>query len=145
VSTLEIPFNRHLGLEASTRPGCLFEIPAADRYTNHLGTVHAGALLALAEASSGEFMQREFPDLGFAVWPVVRRVEAKFRRPVRGAVHAHARIEPPPAKEHFVAALVHKGRALVTVHVELVDDDGNCAASVQVEWFVARADTSAGT
>lgn len=139
VNLLAIPFNRHLGLERSGKPGCLFSLPAKPCYTNHLGTVHAGALLALAEASSGEFMAREFGDLAAGVVPVVRRVEAKFRRPARGAVHARGRVEEPVRKA-FLNSLAEKGRATIEVHVDLIDDDEVPLVLARVEWFVARAD-----
>lgn len=50
----ELPFNKLLNLEAATDEAHLLRLPAGGQYLNHLGTVHAGALLALAEASSGE-------------------------------------------------------------------------------------------
>ena len=36
----------------------LLVLPAGGQYLNHLGTVHASAQLALAEASSGEYLLR---------------------------------------------------------------------------------------
>ena len=139
VNLMAIPFNRHLGLERSGKPGCLFSLPAKPCYTNHLGTVHAGALLALAEASSGEFMAREFGDLAAGVVPVVRRVEARFRRPARGAVHARGRLEAS-TRETFLSTLAQKGRAGLEVQVELIDDQDVPLVFVRVEWFVARAE-----
>jgi acyl-coenzyme A thioesterase PaaI-like protein len=137
MNTLGIPFNRHLGLEISTRPGFLLMLPGGERYTNHLGSVHAGAILALAEATSGEFMLREFADLDREVWPVVRRVEAKFRKPARDSLHARASFEAG-AKEMFLETLARTGRALLTVRIELYDEHDTHAATVNVEWFVAR-------
>jgi acyl-coenzyme A thioesterase PaaI-like protein len=51
----ELPFNAFLGLQLASDPEQLLQLPAGAKYLNHLGTVHASALLALAEASSGEF------------------------------------------------------------------------------------------
>jgi acyl-coenzyme A thioesterase PaaI-like protein len=137
MNTLGIPFNRHLGLVVSPRPGFLLMLPDGERYTNHLGTVHAGAILALAEAASGEFMLREFAHLGGQVWPVVRRVEARFRKPARGALHARGDFDEG-AKAAFLEALARTGRALLTVRVDLHDEHDTHAATVNVEWFVAR-------
>src|SRR5712692_3405735 len=48
-----LPFNRLLGLEpAPSGSGFLVSLPDGPQYTNHLGTVHASALLAAAEAGS---------------------------------------------------------------------------------------------
>jgi acyl-coenzyme A thioesterase PaaI-like protein len=60
-----LPFNRLLGLEpADPGSGFLVSRPGGPRYTNHLGTVHAAALLAVAEAGSGAFLVRTFGDGG---------------------------------------------------------------------------------
>ena len=58
------------------------ELPSGNQYLNHLGTVHAGAQLALAEASSGEFLLKHFASSD-DLFPVVRRLEAAI-------VHARA-------------------------------------------------------
>lgn len=137
MNTLGIPFNRHLGLEVSPQPGFLLMLPAASCYTNHLGTIHAGAMLALAEAASGELLWREFPALKNSVWPVVRRVEAKFRKPARGALHARGSLNGAD-RETFLEALARTGRALLNVRIELCDEHDAHAATVNVEWFIAR-------
>src|SRR3954464_13972724 len=91
-SVTELPFNRFLGIETAPAPQ-LLRLPAGAQYLNHLGTVHASAQLALAEASSGEFLLRA---LGFpsGIVPVVRRLESKFRKPAYGAVTSS--VSTPP-------------------------------------------------
>ena len=58
----QLPFNQLIGLElASPDSDLLISLPAGVQYTNHLGTVHGSALLAVAEAGSGvadEFVAR---------------------------------------------------------------------------------------
>src|SRR3954471_23758633 len=88
----QLPFNRLIGLEpAAPGSGFLVSLPDSPQYANHLGTVHAVALLAVAEAGAGAFLVREFgrPD---GVVAVVRRLEAKFRKPARGRVAARAAV-----------------------------------------------------
>ena len=139
MNVLELPFNRVIGLARSDLPGALLMLPDDGRYANHVGTVHAGALLALAENTSGEFLVREFPVLPFPVLPVVRRVEAKFRHPARGAVHSRA-AWPNGRKEEFLAELGTRGRALVEVPVGVYDVAGTQVLAATIEWFVARRD-----
>jgi acyl-coenzyme A thioesterase PaaI-like protein len=83
---VSLPFNQLVGITHSGNKGSVLSLPNDLRYTNHLGTVHAAALLALAEATSGEYLIRELKSIGFEVVPVVRRLEAKFRKPAVGAV-----------------------------------------------------------
>ena len=59
----------------------MLSLPDDIRYTNHLGTVHASALMALAEATSGAYLISALNGVEFKVLPVVRRVEARFRKP----------------------------------------------------------------
>ncbi|MFT3831062.1 MAG: YiiD C-terminal domain-containing protein [Opitutaceae bacterium] len=131
----QLPFNALIGLGRGA-DGAL-ALPSDPKYGNHLGTVHAGVLLTLAEAASGDCLAREFASLGFPVVPVVRRLEAKFRKPAQGAIHAVATLAPE-AKAEFLAALTTKGRALLTVNVDVHDASGTHALSATVEWFVAR-------
>jgi Domain of unknown function (DUF4442) len=121
-----IPFNRLIGITHAKQEGGVLALPDEVRYTNHLGTVHAGAQLALAEASSGEFLWREFKEISFDVLPVVRRLEAKFRKPAFGAVFSTVSIDPGK-KAEFVAALTSKGRALIEVQVDVYDEKGTHA------------------
>src|SRR5438046_1968860 len=91
-----LPFNRLVGVEpAAPGSGFLVSLPADPRYANHLGTVHAVALLAVAEAAAGAFLAgQEGAPAGLV--PVVRRLEAKFRRPATGRVSARCAV---PADE----------------------------------------------
>jgi len=136
VSVTELPFNSLLGIQIATDSAHLLELPAGDQYLNHLGTVHA-AQLALAEASSGEFLLRHFRSTEGIV-PVVRRLEAKFRKPANGAVTSTV-TAAPTALEQLDAELASKGRALIPITVELHDQSGAHTLSATIEWFIQRS------
>ncbi len=132
----ELPFNKLLNLQAAADDAHLLRLPAGGQYLNHLGTVHASALLALAEASSGEFLLRS---LGGAdgIVPVVRRLEAKFRKPANGVTTSAATVTDG-ALDELRAGLSGKGRGLISVNVELHDESGTHTLSATVEWFITR-------
>ncbi|MFC5454429.1 PaaI family thioesterase [Prosthecobacter fluviatilis] len=135
-SVTELPFNRFLGLEPSAAPAQFLRLPSGPQYLNHLGTVHASAQLALAEATSGEFLLRAFgPDSG--VIPVVRRLESKFRKPARGSLTSTV-TTPPEALGQLRADLTAKGRATISINVELHDASGTHTLSATVEWFITK-------
>jgi acyl-coenzyme A thioesterase PaaI-like protein len=140
-SVTELPFNRLIGLQTASTAEQLLLLPPGEQYANHLGTVHASALLALAEASSGEYLLRHFGSSAGVV-PVVRRLEAKFRKPATGAVTSAASAAPD-ALAQLDADLAAKGRALISIAVELHDASGAHALSATIEWFIQRV--SAGT
>lgn len=129
-----LPFNALIGIERATSDNALLQLPSDTRYLNHLGTVHAGALLALAEASSGEFLLRHFTT-SEGVIPVVRRLEAKFRKPAFGAITSTAAAAPADLAR-LDAELAAKRRSLILINVDLHDQSGTHALSATVEWFI---------
>jgi acyl-coenzyme A thioesterase PaaI-like protein len=135
-SVTELPFNSFLGIQTASDPARLLTLPPGGQYLNHLGTVHASALLALAEAASGEFLLRHFGSSDGVV-PVVRRIEAKFRKPAHGSVNATASATSD-ALAQLNADLDAKSRALISITVELYDESGLHALSASVEWFIQR-------
>jgi acyl-coenzyme A thioesterase PaaI-like protein len=135
-SVTELPFNQLISIQPASDSAQLLRLPPGGKYLNHLGTVHASALLALAEASSGEFLLRHFGSTAGIV-PVVRRIEAKFRKPASGAVTSTASAAPD-ALALLDANLAAKGRALILIAVELHDESGTHALSASVEWFIQR-------
>jgi acyl-coenzyme A thioesterase PaaI-like protein len=137
----ELPFNQLIGITRSDRENSVLSLPNDIRYTNHLGTVHAGAQLALAEATSGEYLLREFKDVGFEVVPVVRRLEAKFRKPAYGAIFSKVNVTPEK-KEEFISSLRNKRRALLEIQVDVFDEKDVHSLAAVIEWFVARKPAS---
>jgi acyl-coenzyme A thioesterase PaaI-like protein len=137
VDVTQLPFNRLIGLEAANPDdGFLVGLPDGPQYANHLGTVHASALVAVAEAGSGVFLMRHLGDVtGFV--PVVRRLEAKFRKPATGRVWARATV-PPEVVARWAEELASRGRVLAAVPVEVVDTGGVVVMSAVVEWFIAE-------
>src|SRR4051812_22934571 len=134
----QLPFNRLIGLEpAASDSGFLVSLPGGPQYTNHLGTVHACALLAVAEAGAGTFLVRLGADPAGLV-PVVRRMEAKFRRPATGRVSARCRV-PADEPARWMAELAARGRVSAAVPVEVTDETGAVVLTAVVEWFIARA------
>lgn len=59
----DLAINKMLGMQlAPEGNGHILEMPESPLLLNHVGTIHAGAQFALAEASSGEFLLRQFGD-----------------------------------------------------------------------------------
>jgi acyl-coenzyme A thioesterase PaaI-like protein len=133
----QLPFNRLIGLEPAD-PGSGFQVtlPAGTQYTNHLGTVHGSALLAVAEAGSGAFLVQAFGDRkGYL--PVVRHLEAKFRRPASGRIASRCVVEEGDVRR-WTDTLETRGRVSVPIAVEVLDGEGRVVMSARVEWFISR-------
>ena len=134
-SVIDLPFNELVGLQQGGGSS-LLTLPVGEQYLNHLGTVHAGALLTLAEAASGEFLLKHFGSTEGVV-PVVRRIEAKFRKPARGAITSSTSVSEEVLDE-MNGELAAKGRALLSIPVDLHDQSGTRVLSASVDWFITR-------
>ena len=55
------------------------ELHDAENNNNHLGTVHASAQFALAEACSGQYLLKTFKAYSSKIIPVVRKAETKYQ------------------------------------------------------------------
>jgi acyl-coenzyme A thioesterase PaaI-like protein len=135
-SGTELPFNSFVGIQLAADAAHLLRLPAGKQYLNHLGTVHASAQLALAEASSGEFLLRHFGSAD-GIIPVVRRMEAKFRKPANGSITSSV-TAAPEALAQLDGELSTKGRALLPISVEIHDESGAHTLSATFEWFIQR-------
>jgi hypothetical protein len=135
-SVTELPFNSFLGIKVAVEKDKILTLPSGGQYLNHLGTVHASAQLALAEAASGEFLLRSLGPANDLV-PVVRRLESKFRKPANGSISASISTTHETI-ENALRELKEKGRSIVPVDVQLHDESGAHTLSATVEWFITR-------
>jgi len=138
MNVLKLPFNKILLIKPSDLPDTILMLEDSVRYQNHLGTVHASAQYALAEASSGEILERNFGDWNGAYFPVVRRVEVKYKNPAKGRLFSTGFIDADKA-EKAKKELSEKGRTLVDVIVKIVDKGKNITLECSFTWFIAKA------
>jgi len=139
----KLPFNQHVGLSPSGAPHHMLELPEAPHLANHLGTVHASAQFALAEATSGQCLLVSFPDLEGKVLAVVRSFNGKFRAPANGPLRSTASIADE-ARQKLDADLQQRGRGLVAVEVEVRDLSGALTLAASFEWFVQLGPAAPG-
>ncbi len=140
MNIIDIPFHRELGLELA-EPPFLLQLKTERRHTNHLGTIHASVLIALAEAGSGLFLMTHLSNgterVGENIFPVIRRIEAKFHQGGHGTVFARCILDPNEVTS--VRDELHtKHRAKALVPMQVVDAEGLVLLSVTFEWFIQR-------
>jgi acyl-coenzyme A thioesterase PaaI-like protein len=136
MNVFELPFNKYIGLEKSSNPDYLLMLNDKKEYLNHLETVHASALFALAEATSGYFLLNEFQSLD-NILPVVRTVETKYKKPAQGVVFSKATFVEVD-KEKVLEELNTRQRMLIMVRVQLYDSLGNNVMQSDFQWFIAK-------
>ncbi len=137
MNVLDLPFNTILSIKKSDVPDTILMLEDRVKYQNHLGTVHASAQYALAEASSGEILERTFGNWNGAYFPVVRRAEVKYKNPAKGRLISTGFIDADRAMK-AKKELSEKGRTFVDVTVKIVDEGKNVTFESTFTWFIAK-------
>lgn len=102
---------------------------------NHLKTIHACAQFTLAETASGEILQTTFPELLGKVIPVLRDSQIKFKKPATKSIIAVASVSSGSIQK-FNDQISKKGRASISVDVEIKDIENTVTCVGKFNWFV---------
>jgi acyl-coenzyme A thioesterase PaaI-like protein len=138
MNVTDIPFNAFLGIERTPADlPFLLKLGQSPTHLNHVGTVHAAVQLALAEASSGEWLVRSLPHLVDEAIAVVRHVEAKFKAPMLGEIRSRA-VTSLDEVRRSAEPLAAKGRTLIPVTIEIVDGGGNVGLVATFTWYCQK-------
>ncbi|MEA3029935.1 MAG: hypothetical protein QOJ53_2146 [Sphingomonadales bacterium] len=131
-----VPFAKYLGIElldvgdgfASARLVLRRDV------SNHLGTMHAGALFTLAETASGAAMTGAFIDMIGGLRPVTAEAKISYMKLARGTVSCTATISEPADALRRRLRAEHK--VVFDVLVDLFREDGQPVATMRVAWNV---------
>jgi acyl-coenzyme A thioesterase PaaI-like protein len=131
-----VPFARHVGVEITEiGPGtATVRLPEGGHLLNHVGTQHAAALYAAAEAASGAAMASVFGEMIGRATPLARSAQIAYLKPARGPIDARANVSGKA--EELLAALEANGRVEFPVEVALDGTNGVRVAEVTVAWHV---------
>jgi len=135
MNVLEIPFVKKVGI--TQNENARLELAFNQESHNHLKTVHASAQFTLAETASGEFLQTLFPDLAGKVIPVLRDATVKFKKPAVKNIIAYPSINNED-RDKFSTQFAKKGRASISIDVEVKDIEGTLTCSARYNWFIQK-------
>jgi acyl-coenzyme A thioesterase PaaI-like protein len=133
MNVLDIPFVKKVGIELNSDNN--LELALEESILNHVKSIHASAQFTLAEAASGKLLQKHFPDLVGKVVPLLRESQVKFKKPALKSIVAKASISEEEIQK-FTMQFERKGRASITVGVEVSDSDGTITCVASFNWFV---------
>ena len=128
-----IPFAKHIGIKKKEE-GTL-KLESTGVVQNHIQSIHASAQFALAETQSGLFLQGTFPELENKVIALLRGSTVKYKHPATTNIYAIASVDEV-AKEKFETQFLKKGRASITIAVELRDSNEVVTMVGEFTWFV---------
>jgi len=131
---LKIPFIELLNIK---RDNSTLIIEPIKSLENHLGTMHAGAIYTLAETQSGLYLQNIFKDLLNSAIPILRSSTIKYKKEINSKVEARANAKLEDL-ERFFDIFIKKGRAIISVDVDIVDRDNILYAVASFNWFVQK-------
>jgi uncharacterized protein (TIGR00369 family) len=132
-----VPFASYVGVDitdiaAGTATTALVQSPNT---SNHIATMHAGALYTLAEAASGAAVAGLFLERLAQLRPVAASSTIDFVRPAKGEIKAHAAVDAERAA--LFAALDDEGKVRFPVNVRIEDAAGREVARMVVDWHVS--------
>jgi hypothetical protein len=137
MNILDIPFHKFLNFKKHMGDEFIFIAEEKPEYLNHLNNIHACVQLALAEASSGEFLLNQFFELRNELIPVIRKTEARYHKPANGALYSKASFDSV-SKEAILSDLLEKNRVIVKVRTEVFDAQNNKSLTATFEWFITK-------
>jgi acyl-coenzyme A thioesterase PaaI-like protein len=132
-----IPFNRHLGLEISALgpDGATVRLPEEQELLNHVGSQHAGALFAAAEAASGGAFVGAFAERLEEIVPLASAASIEYLKLAKGPIDARGEL---PGVEGLLETMDAQGKVSFPVEVVLTDSDGHTVATATVQWHVRK-------
>lgn len=130
-----IPFSKHIGVKRKEESTLKLELTPTVK--NHIGSIHASAQFALAETQSGLYLELAFPEYKGKVVPLLRSSSVKYKNPATKEVYAVATASEE-SLERFEAQFLKKGRATITVNVEVRDSDELVTMVGEFGWFVQK-------
>jgi len=104
---------------------------------NHIDSIHASAQFTLAETQSGLHLQELFPELLGNVVPLLRESKIKYKKPALKNIVAKASCSSQNITK-FREQFAKKGRATLSLNVDVKDEDGVLCAIAEFVWFVQK-------
>ena len=104
--------------------------------TNHLGSLHAGALFTLGEGTSGAAVLGAFADIADDIRIVSTKATIDYLHIARGLTHCEARLQEPV--DQLRLQLDTEGQVDCLVDVRLMSSSDRDVASMTVAWMILK-------
>jgi len=131
-----VPFARHARVEI-VEIGDGFartQLTQTEQLSNHIGSLHAGAIFTLAETASGAAMLGAFAEMATAIRPLATEAKISYLKLGRGTIQAQARTVMAGAE--LREQLRSSGLAAFEINVDVQDERERVIAKVSVQWRV---------
>ena len=131
-----VPFARHAGDEnVEIGDGIArTQLTQTEQLSDHIGSLHAGAIFTLAETASGAAMLGAFAEMATAIRPLATEAKISYLKLGRGTIQAQARTVMAGAE--LREQLRSSGLAAFEINVDVQDERERVIAKVSVQWRV---------
>lgn len=132
-----VPFANHVGvklLEIGDGTASA-ELDQRDEVSNHIQSMHAGAMFTLGEAASGAAMAGALAPVILNMRPVAAVADIAFKKVAKGLLTAQAKTSQDGAA--LMQAIKADGKVAFDVQVELRDSSGDVVVEMTVNWYVS--------
>ena len=132
-----VPFQNHVGitlLEVGDGSASA-ELVQRDEVSNHIQTIHAGAMFTLGEAASGAAMAGALAPVILSMRPVAATADIAFKRIAKGTLTAHAKTSSPGAI--LMKTIKDDGKVAFDVTVDIQDASGETVVEMTINWHVS--------
>jgi acyl-coenzyme A thioesterase PaaI-like protein len=134
-----VPFANHVGvrLEEIGDGTASATLEQREAVSNHIKSMHAGAMFTLGEAVSGAAMAGALAPVILDMRPVAATGQIAFKKVALGTLTARARTSRPGAE--LMAEIESAGKVAFDVAVEITDSAGDVVVEMTVNWYVSAA------
>ena len=134
-----VPFANHVGvrlLEIGDGSASA-ELEQRKEVSNHIKSMHAGAMFTLGEAASGAAMAGALAPVILDMRPVAATGAIAFKKVAMGTLTAHAKTSRAGAE--LMQAIKEDGKVAFDVTVDIQDASGDTVVEMSVNWYVSAA------
>lgn len=111
------------------------QLEQRDEITNHIQTLHAGAMFTLGEAASGAAMAGALAPVILEMRPVAATADIAFKKIAKGTLTATAKTSRPGSE--LMQTIKDEGKVVFDVNVDIADAAGETVVEMVVNWHVS--------
>jgi len=137
IDPTRMPINIGLGLQWHPEPEYIFSLERQPTTENFLGTIHAAAVYALVDATSGEVLQRGIELDWDRYFAVSRDTVLTIKKPSRQMIKATGHIDEEDIGNLAIERIDRRIQK-VRIHVQVFNEDDDIAAKAEVTWVLGR-------
>jgi len=103
--------------------------------TNHINSIHAGALFTLAETKSGNYLNQIFKDYDNEVLALLRESKVKYKKIAKSKIYSFASINKDEKKK-FLEIMKRRKKAIINISVTLKDEEDDIVFIGIFTWYI---------